>query len=97
MARWSATNVVTGHNMRGSNAMLHQLHHIQEKTLGYTKCQTTDLYLQRQPLQRAQPDCRGNTAPGKSACSATTSGKSGPCTRPPQTNPPTRSSTTSIP
>ena len=35
-------NVVTGHNMRGSNAMLHQLHHIQEKTLGYTKCQTTD-------------------------------------------------------
>ena len=35
-------NTITGHNMRGSNAMFHQLHHIQEKTLGYSKCQTTD-------------------------------------------------------
>ncbi len=35
-------NVITGHNMRKSNGMLHQLHHIQEKTLGYTKCQMTE-------------------------------------------------------
>lgn len=32
-------NVVTGHNMRGSNRLFHQLHHLQEKALGYTSCQ----------------------------------------------------------
>lgn len=35
-------NTITGHNMRGSNNMFHQLHHIQEKALGYSSCQTTD-------------------------------------------------------
>ncbi len=32
-------NIVTGHNMRGSNRLFHQLHHIQEKALGYSQCQ----------------------------------------------------------
>ena len=32
-------NVVTGHNMRTSGTMFHELHHIQEKTLGYSTCQ----------------------------------------------------------
>lgn len=35
-------NTITAHNMRGSNNMFHQLHHIQEKALGYSTCQTTD-------------------------------------------------------
>lgn len=32
-------NTVTGHNMRGSNRLFHQLHHLQEKALGYSTCQ----------------------------------------------------------
>jgi hypothetical protein len=32
-------NTITGHNMRGSNRLLHQLHHLQEKALGYSQCQ----------------------------------------------------------
>ncbi|MDL2218371.1 SH3 domain-containing protein [Christensenellaceae bacterium OttesenSCG-928-M15] len=35
-------NTINGHNMRGSNNMFHQLHHLQEKALGYSTCQTTD-------------------------------------------------------
>ncbi len=35
-------NTITGHNMRQSGTMLHQLHYLQEKTLGYTVHQTTD-------------------------------------------------------
>lgn len=32
-------NTITGHNMRGSNRLFHQLHHLQEKALGYSQCQ----------------------------------------------------------
>ncbi len=32
-------NTSTAHNMRGSNRLFHQLHHMQEKALGYTQCQ----------------------------------------------------------
>ncbi len=32
--------VVFGHNMRGSNSIFHQLHHLQEAALGYSKCQS---------------------------------------------------------
>ncbi len=35
-------NTITGHNMRQSGTMFHQLHYLQEKTLGYTVHQTTD-------------------------------------------------------
>lgn len=32
-------NTITGHNMRASNRLFHQLHHLQEKALGYSQCQ----------------------------------------------------------
>ena len=35
-------NTITGHNMRQSGTMLHQLHYLQEKTLGYSVHQSTD-------------------------------------------------------
>ena len=35
-------NTITGHNMRVSGTMLHELHYLQEKTLGYTVHQATD-------------------------------------------------------
>ena len=35
-------NVVTGHNMRTSGTMFHELHHIYGKTMGLSACQTTD-------------------------------------------------------
>lgn len=35
-------NTITGHNMRQSGTMFHQLHYLQEKTLGYTVHQSTD-------------------------------------------------------
>ncbi|HWR22270.1 MAG TPA: SH3 domain-containing protein [Feifaniaceae bacterium] len=35
-------NTITGHNMRQSGTMFHQLHYLQEKTLGFSTHQTTD-------------------------------------------------------
>ncbi|MDL2234973.1 SH3 domain-containing protein [Christensenellaceae bacterium OttesenSCG-928-L17] len=35
-------NVITAHNMRTSGTMFHELHHIYDKTMGNSKCQTTD-------------------------------------------------------
>ncbi len=35
-------NTITGHNMRQTGTMFHQLHYLQEKTLGFTVHQTTD-------------------------------------------------------
>ncbi len=32
--------VVFGHNLRGSSSVFHQLHHLQEAALGYSKCQS---------------------------------------------------------
>lgn len=34
--------IVFGHNLRGSGTIFHQLHHLQEAALGYTKCQSGD-------------------------------------------------------
>lgn len=34
--------VVFGHNLRGSGTIFHQLHHLQEAAMGYTKCQSGD-------------------------------------------------------
>ena len=32
--------VIFGHNLRGSSSVFHQLHHLQEAALGYSKCQS---------------------------------------------------------
>ncbi len=32
--------VIFGHNLRGSGSVFHQLHHMQEAALGYTRCQS---------------------------------------------------------
>ncbi len=34
--------IVFGHNLRGSGTIFHQLHHLQEAALGYTRCQSGD-------------------------------------------------------
>lgn len=43
-------NTITGHNMRVSGTMLHQLHFLQEKTLGYTVHQATDKNVKKASL-----------------------------------------------
>ncbi|MDL2258336.1 SH3 domain-containing protein [Eubacteriales bacterium OttesenSCG-928-K08] len=35
-------STITAHNMRTSGTMFHELHHIYDKTMGYSSCQTTD-------------------------------------------------------
>ncbi len=38
--RMTKNVVIFGHNLRGSNSVFHQLHHMQEVALGYTKCRS---------------------------------------------------------
>ena len=45
--------VIFGHNLRGSNSVFHQLHHLQEAALGYTKCQSNDC---RRPISATLKD-----------------------------------------
>lgn len=39
-SRLTKNLVLYGHNLRGSNACTHQLHHLQEAALGYSRCQS---------------------------------------------------------
>ena len=54
-------NVITGHNMRTSGTMFHELHHIQEKTLGYSTCQvskSTDCQRCSRVISSSVPDLK---------------------------------------